>query len=274
MSPTCNPKQIIEPGGRKLQALRGHMRVPVDHCLSFPTAEALQFPRGSTRLPVPCGKGMAQVMPAEILDARSFQGLPPRARADLHDGAPFVCEDMGRAVTFAPFQHRHGHCIERHGMGVAVLVLLSGNPEVLTLRTDPLPLKASHTPLPQPCRHRELRQVFQVRRKFREQSSKLIPRQSPNAGLSVAQHRHLRHRPMISWSNTEPTLLPPLSLQFVMKPQSYRLLGIPVLRYSGLTVPRIRENFIHQYGERPVPALRPLQPVSRSAKRKRRGCRQ
>lgn len=45
MSPTCNPKQIIEPGSRKLQALRGRMRIPVDHCLSFSTTKALQFPR-------------------------------------------------------------------------------------------------------------------------------------------------------------------------------------------------------------------------------------
>ena len=80
--------QAVQARGGNLQAFWRHMGITLHHFQRFPAAQALQFMGGRSRLPVPCCKGVPQVMPPEILNTRTLERRPPCLGNDLQMGLP------------------------------------------------------------------------------------------------------------------------------------------------------------------------------------------
>lgn len=75
------------------------MRITLHHRLRFQDAQALQFVRGSSGLPMPCGKGVPQVMPAEINYSDPLQSIAPRLSVGLDDWTSLVSKNMGQVIA-------------------------------------------------------------------------------------------------------------------------------------------------------------------------------
>src|SRR5574344_859520 len=108
---------------------------------------------GCSRLSVPCGKGVPQVMPAEIVNSCTLERSPPSLGIDLNNGVALIGKNMGWMVTFALFQHLHGRFIERYRMRLAILVLIRRHPQMTALNADLVPLQPGHIALPQAGSH-------------------------------------------------------------------------------------------------------------------------
>lgn len=76
----------------------------------------------------PAGPGVAQVVPAEVLDPGPYQGPAPAAGIDPLDGLPSIGEDTLRVLAALPLQDLDGQVVQRHMQVVAVLRILSGDP--------------------------------------------------------------------------------------------------------------------------------------------------
>ena len=62
----------IEPICRPLQRLWGQVRVALDHRPGEPSPEPLQLVRWRSRLAMPGGEGMSQIVPVKVFDAGPF----------------------------------------------------------------------------------------------------------------------------------------------------------------------------------------------------------
>jgi hypothetical protein len=138
------------------------MRITLHHGLSFPATQALQFVHRRACFPVAGGKGMRQVMPAEIFDSSPLQCVSPCLRIHLHHRIAIVGENVSQMIALSPLQHIHGRLIQRHRMRAAVFVTGGRHPKMPPLQADLLPLQAGHMDLPKTRCDRELSHIRKV----------------------------------------------------------------------------------------------------------------
>src|ERR1700674_2254252 len=96
------------------------MRVAFDHHRRTPTTEALQLVRRCPRLAMPRGPGVPCIVPAEILDAGTFQGFSPGPRIGIRQWLPGIRKHALRVLAELPAQDLHRGSVERHGDRLAV----------------------------------------------------------------------------------------------------------------------------------------------------------
>ena len=98
---------------------------------------------------MPRCKGMAKIMPAEILYTRPHKCIAPRLGIHLNDGIALIGENMRRMIAPPLFQYPNRSVVKWDGMGAPVLVLSSSDPQMPSLQTDLLPAKLLHVSLSQ-----------------------------------------------------------------------------------------------------------------------------
>jgi len=97
---------------------------------------------------MPSGKGVPQIMPAEILDTCPIWRLVPCLGIDLDNRLAVIGKKVGVVVTSHPLHNIHGSLIKRHGVVATVLVQIRPT-KMLTLPADLTPLQAGRVGLPQ-----------------------------------------------------------------------------------------------------------------------------
>ena len=108
------------------------------------------------------GPGVAQVVPAEVLDLVPCQGTAPAAGVNPRDGLPSVGEDTLRMLVALALLDLDGKVVQRHVQVVAILRILSGDPCPAALQVDLRPAQAGHIALAEPRGQREQDRVALV----------------------------------------------------------------------------------------------------------------
>ena len=80
------------------------MRITLHHGLGFPATQPLQLMFRCTRLPMPCGKAVPQVMPPKILNLGPQKGIGPCLGVDLDDWISLARENMSRVIALPPLK--------------------------------------------------------------------------------------------------------------------------------------------------------------------------
>jgi len=94
-------------------------------------------------LDMPAGPRVTEIVPSEVLDLGTFQGLVPSRRAHLLDRSPLEREHVIRVLADLLLHDRHGCAIEWHRNRLARLRLVGMHPRHLALEVDRRPLQSS-----------------------------------------------------------------------------------------------------------------------------------
>jgi hypothetical protein len=103
---TCDAQQSIYYRRMTRHVCRRQVRVPPHHRGRLPAAHLLQVVQRCAVLDQPTGSGMAQIVPAEVLDPGPFQRRAPCLGVHLLDG--FIEVSKNEALVLATLAPQYG----------------------------------------------------------------------------------------------------------------------------------------------------------------------
>lgn len=181
----------FDPRRRIGQMLRCELRVAIHHLTRLPAAQVFQLVAGRSRLPMPGGPGMPQVMKAQIREARFPDRPPPNLVADLPaDRLALASEAVLRMPPLLFPQDLDRILVQRHASRRSILGLIQ--PGGLPVQINPVPLQAGNLARPATRRQRKPHQRRQVVGTVLQEPVHLLAGEPPIPLDLARQQAHLR----------------------------------------------------------------------------------